>query len=103
MKRPKYLYILGCTHIALSTAPIDDVLDCYECQEPRAIIGVHVYEWRARCRRDCTYTKYCGLSQHLAQQIAFHHQHEALAEYVVNPHAQKEFQRLRDNGLLPQS
>jgi hypothetical protein len=103
LKRPKYLYILACTHIALSTAPPEDFLHCYECQGMlRSIIGVHVYEWHAVCKGDCLYSKWCGLSQELARITAFHHQHEAKAEYAVNPAAEKEFKRLKDNGLLPQ-
>jgi hypothetical protein len=66
------LYILECLHVMPGTRASEGTLLCYNCAESRAIIGVHVYEWHAKCER-CTWARWTGLSKEIANHFASKH------------------------------
>jgi hypothetical protein len=88
------IYALDCEHAAPGlTTLVNGVLRCAWCQEPRQIIGVVEYEWRARCAV-CTYARWAGLSKHNASifargHVSHHPAHRVHVEYARNPEAVK--------------
>jgi hypothetical protein len=101
IKQAHVMYVLACGHVVLSSPNlVSSKLDiwCPVDNLEQKVKGVHKYEWRAHCR-ECTYTRWCGTSELLANQLVSSHIHAtyhraAKAEYVVNPSAVEELIRL---------
>lgn len=101
IKQQHVMYVLGCGHVVMS-APnlVTGKLGvwCPVDMSESPVKGVHKYEWRGHCTT-CTFTRWCGTSEMLAQRIANTHSahyplHRVKAEYVVNPSAVEELVRL---------
>lgn len=88
------IYALECGHAAPSAATlVNGVLRCAWHEEPKQIIGVIEYEWRANCLT-CRFARWAGLSKHNAEIFARGHvqnnpSHKVQTEYVQNPEAIK--------------
>jgi hypothetical protein len=101
----RHLYILSCTHIVLHNpaAMQDGQYRCGECKIYKNVAGVHIFEWHARCTK-CSYGKWCGLSDSVAQSVAKAHGdrtgHHIVIAYEVNPVGRRELDRLYKNGIL---
>jgi hypothetical protein len=100
IKQSHVMYVLTCGHVVLSAPSLIGAKMSVWCPvdgKELRIQGIHKYEWRFRCGR-CTYARWCGVSETLANQIANEHGHATghfgKAEYVVNPSALDELTRL---------
>lgn len=103
---PQILYILDCGHVAPDRFTGIAEAFCYECEQPRAIRDVHVYEWKAYCAtKRCTFSKWCGLSRNLAAFHANGHAHRhpdhlAKVSYRANPTAVRAREKLMRNDII---
>jgi hypothetical protein len=108
MPNTTYLFTLKCGHIALahSWRP-DGTIDCrVEDRYNVPVIGVHLHEWHAKCLHPgCSWGRWTGLSQHVADNMAGRHirtrMHKTVVLYEVNPAAQKKLQEMAEwiNGM----
>jgi hypothetical protein len=86
------LYSLECGHAAPGpTTLVNGKLRCAWHGDEYSIVGVIEYEWHADCR-NCTFSRWAGLSKHNATIFASGHTrhspaHTAVVEYARNPEA----------------
>jgi hypothetical protein len=94
MKSAQIIYILECTHVMPGPTGVSETL-CFTCDEIKRITDVHVYEWHAVCvTTKCTYSRWTGLAQMLANHLANAHAkthpiHGVKVRYEINPVSEK--------------
>lgn len=107
---PVILFVLECGHLAgtyHNTAETE--LRCIFHDKPSRIVGIHVFEWRARCMHmsgsRCPFSRWTATSKILAGEYGNKHarthpSHAAFIglEYCVRPLAQTELEKRIANG-----
>lgn len=98
-----YLFTLECGHLALahSWRP-DGTLDCrVQNLYNVPVTGIHTFEWHATCQHPgCSWGRWTGLSQQVADRFAARHirskLHRTVVLYEVNPQAVRKLAEMRE-------
>jgi hypothetical protein len=107
---PVILFTLECGHLAGTWANTAETeLRCIFHDKPSKIVGVHVFEWRAKCfhvgSARCPFSRWAATSKAIAADHANKHArtHPSHApfvglEYCLRPDAQAELEKRTANG-----